>query len=360
VVERPDVIGAIFGQTEGLLGQDLDLRELQKNGRIGRIDVILETINGKTKGKIIIPSSLSLSETTLIAAAVETVERIGPCSSKIRVKMIKDVRVVQREYVIRRARTLLKKFLQEEMPDVVSITEKLEEAFRSNEITEYRGLPAGPEVESSEEIIVVEGRADVINLLKHGINNVIALGGTSIPKEIIDLSKEKMVTLFIDGDRGGELIAKEMLQVAEIDYIAKSPEGKEVEELTKKEVFKALRSKVPAEQFLKDMYLSEINEDVKSLIIRTLDEIVGTRAVCIFDSSLKLKKKLPLSQLGGSSVKDGFLMVVDGTVTNDIVKYAEKNKIEYVVGNEVKMNVKEMVSTPVKVLERWLVNSYKT
>lgn len=30
VVEKPDVIGAIFGQTEGLFGPDLDLRELQK------------------------------------------------------------------------------------------------------------------------------------------------------------------------------------------------------------------------------------------------------------------------------------------------------------------------------------------
>ena len=34
VVDRPDVIGAIFGQTEGLLGADLELRELQKSGRI--------------------------------------------------------------------------------------------------------------------------------------------------------------------------------------------------------------------------------------------------------------------------------------------------------------------------------------
>ena len=36
VVDRPDVIGAIFGQTEGLLGADLELRELQRSGRIGR------------------------------------------------------------------------------------------------------------------------------------------------------------------------------------------------------------------------------------------------------------------------------------------------------------------------------------
>lgn len=356
MVEKPDVIGAVFGQTEGLLGQELDLRELQKNGRIGRIDVILETSNGKTRGKIIIPSSLSLSETTLVAAAVETVERIGPCLSKIRVKTIKDVRIVKREYVIRRARELLKKFVKEEMPDLVSITERLEETLRTNEIIEYMGLPAGPDVENSEEIIVVEGRADVINLLKHGINNVIAIGGTSIPEEIVEISKEKMVTLFIDGDRGGELIAKEMLQVAEVDYIARSPKGKEVEELTKKEILKALRDRVSSEKFLEEKYASEMREDVKDLVKKTLDEIVGTRAVCIFDSSLELKEKVSINQLEGS-VKDGFLMVVDGVVTKDIIKYAEKNRIEYVVGNEVKMNSKELILTPVKVLESSLITS---
>ena len=46
VVEKPDVVGAIFGQTEGLLGEDLDLRELQKTGRIGRIDISVKSRNG--------------------------------------------------------------------------------------------------------------------------------------------------------------------------------------------------------------------------------------------------------------------------------------------------------------------------
>jgi len=41
-LEKPDVIGALFGQTEGLLGSELDMRELQKEGKIGRIEVSLE------------------------------------------------------------------------------------------------------------------------------------------------------------------------------------------------------------------------------------------------------------------------------------------------------------------------------
>ena len=35
VVDRHDIIGAVFGQSEGLLGETLDLRALQKNGKSG-------------------------------------------------------------------------------------------------------------------------------------------------------------------------------------------------------------------------------------------------------------------------------------------------------------------------------------
>jgi len=43
VVDKPDVVGAIFGQTEGLLGEDLDLRELQRTGRVGRIQIAVKS-----------------------------------------------------------------------------------------------------------------------------------------------------------------------------------------------------------------------------------------------------------------------------------------------------------------------------
>ena len=93
VVDRPDVIGAVFGQTEGLLGSDLELRELQRSGKIGRIEVNLETKSGKTNGDIIIPSSLDKTETAIIGASLETIQRIGPCNAKVKVLRIEDVRV---------------------------------------------------------------------------------------------------------------------------------------------------------------------------------------------------------------------------------------------------------------------------
>ncbi|WP_010477079.1 DNA primase DnaG [Thermococcus zilligii] len=256
VVERPDVVGAIFGQTEGLLGDDLDLRELQKTGRIGRIRVEVHTKAGKTYGTITVPSSLDRVETAILAAALETIDRVGPAEAQIKVLRIEDARATKRKYIIERAKEILETLVEEEIPETQELTEEVKKAVRAKELIEYgpEKLPAGPHVPFSDSIIVVEGRADVLNLLKHGIKNAIAVEGTSIPETIIKLSKERIVTAFTDGDRGGELILKELLQVADVDYVARAPEGKEVEELTKKEIVKALRSKIPAEQVITEVF----------------------------------------------------------------------------------------------------------
>lgn len=260
IVEKPDVIGAIFGQTEGLLGRDLDLRELQRTGRIGRIEIELTNQNGKTTGKIFLPSSLDASETALVAASLETIERIGPCSASVKLNSVKDVRVIKRQFVLERAKKILEKLINEEIPPTSVLTESIKESVKVAQIREYYGLPAGPDIENSEELIIVEGRADVLNLLKNGVKNVIAINGIKVPEKIIELTKEKITTLFVDGDRGGDLIIKEMLEVAEVDYIARAPDGKEVEELSKKEIFKALRSKIPIENYKLETKTKELKE----------------------------------------------------------------------------------------------------
>ncbi len=250
VVDRPDVIGAIFGQTEGLLGTDLELREIQRSGRIGRIEVNLDTRGGKSKGTIIIPSSLDKAETSIIAAALEIIQRIGPCNAKVQVQKIEDVRISKRIFVIQRAKELLKTMIDSVMPDSQELADEVSYSVRVMECVEYGKdrLPAGPAIDESDEIIIVEGRADVLNLLKHGIKNSIGLGGTTIPETILELCKRKTVTLFVDGDRGGELIVKALGEVAEIDFVCRAPDGKEVEEITKKEIHKSLRARVAAEQ----------------------------------------------------------------------------------------------------------------
>ncbi len=251
MVDKPDVVGAIFGQTEGLLGEELDLRDLQKNGRIGRIEVDLTVQKGKTYGVIKIPSSLDMVETSIIAAALETVDRVGPCDAKITSSKVEDTRNEKRRKIIERAKTLLKNLLTTEIPESREISDMVRMEVKTAEITPYgpESLPAGPAIATSDSIILVEGRADVINMLRNDIPNVIAIGGAKVPKTIVELSKKKEVTVFLDGDRGGDIILNELLDAdVEIDFIARAPVGREVEELTRKEIIKCLRNKVPSEQ----------------------------------------------------------------------------------------------------------------
>ena len=255
VVDRPDIIGAVFGQTEGLLGNELELRELQRSGRIGRIEVNIETKAGKTSGSIIIPSSLDKAETAIVGASLETIQRIGPCNAKVRVQRIEDIRISKRSYVLERAKELLRTLTDSVLPDSQEMTDEVAQSVRMMEIKEYGKdrLAAGPAIDESDEVIVVEGRADVLNLLKHGFKNVIAMNGTNVPQTIIDLSRKKEITVFVDGDKGGELIIREISEVADIDFVCKAPDGKEVEEITKKEIHKALRGKVAVEQVKLDI-----------------------------------------------------------------------------------------------------------
>jgi DNA primase len=252
VVEKPDVVGAIFGQTEGLLGEDLDLRDLQKTGRMGRIEVEVQSKKGRSEGTIIMPSSLDQVETAILAAALETIDRVGPCKASIRVNEIEDVRVAKKQRIVQRAKDLLSSMIKDNKQTDGAITDEVRQSVQVQEIISYGAdrSPAGPNVGSSDAIIIVEGRSDVLNLLKFGIKNAIAVEGTNIPKTIKDLSKERIVTVFVDGDRGGELILRELLQVAEIDFIAQAPRNREVEELTQKQIMKALRNKMPSEQFV--------------------------------------------------------------------------------------------------------------
>ncbi len=254
LVEKPDVVGAIFGQTEGLLGDELDLRDLQKNGRIGRIEVDLSPRGGRSVGKIRLPSSLDMVETCILAAALETVDRVGPCEAKIGIEKVEDTRNAKRKVLVDRAKNLLKSLLMNEIPESKEISEMVRQEVKVAEIEEYgpEKLPCGPGIDKQDSIIIVEGRADVINLLKNDVTNVVAVGGANVTNAIAKLAREKEVTVFLDGDRGGDIILNELARVADIDFVARAPDGKEVEELARKELIKCLRSKVPFEETKKD------------------------------------------------------------------------------------------------------------
>ncbi len=261
VVEKPDVVGAIFGQTEGLLGDSLDLRDLQKTGRMGRIEVELSSKKGKSDGRVLLPSSLDQVETAILASALETIDRIGPCRARINIKGIDDVRIKKKQKIIERAKELLSDMLSQTKVSGLDLADSVRQAVQVDEVILYGPdkCPAGPNVDSSDAIIVCEGRSDVINLLKYGIKNAIAVGGTSVPQTVKKLSQEKVVTTFVDGDRGGELILRELFQTAEIDFISQAPKSLEVEELTQKQIIKALRNKIPLDQYMEIHSIGKLN-----------------------------------------------------------------------------------------------------
>jgi len=266
IVEKPDVVGAIFGQTEGLLGDELDLRDLQKTGRIGRIEVEIGSSRGKSDGRVFIPSSLDQVETAILAAALETIDRVGPCKARINVERVEDVRVAKRTKIVERAKGILNEILAASKSGGLDIADSVRQSVQVEEIVHYGKdkCPAGPNIENSDAIIIVEGRSDVLNLLKYGIKNVIAVEGTNVPPTIAELSKERVATAFVDGDRGGELILRELLQVADVDFVARAPQGQEVEELTQKQIMKSLRNKIPAEQFREEYGLEPLPAEARN------------------------------------------------------------------------------------------------
>jgi DNA primase len=331
IVEKPDVVGAIFGQTEGLLGDELDLRELQEKGRVGRIDVQVEEEDGSSNAEIKIPTSLDSTETALLAASLETIERVGPTGADIRVKEIDDRRNTKRDYIVKRAKQLLED-IQDEKPEKNAITKEVREEVRTSEITEYYGFKAGPSADTSEDIILVEGRADLMNLMKNGVKNAVALGGTDVPDKIGDLSIEKTVTAFLDGDRGGNLILRELKEKAEPDYVARAPDDKEVEELGKEQIYRSLRDKEPV-KYAGEGEETEIDEDQMERFSEVLDQLVGTRAVFLLDDNLEITERFPLGKIDEELENTECKAVaLDGDVNQDHIEKAEETGAEFIVG----------------------------
>jgi DNA primase len=245
VVERSDVVGAIFGQTEGLLGEGLDLRDLQQSSKVGRIDVEIDSHGGESSGNVTIATSLDKVETATLAASLETITRVGPCRASLEVTNIEDVRAAKRRQIVDRAHELLVDAFDETAMSSQEILDEVRQRVRVEDVTEYEGLPAGPRVEDSDAVVIVEGRADVLTLLQYGVKNAIAVEGTDVPESVAGLTADRTTTAFLDGDRGGDLILRELAQVADVDYVTFAPDGQSVEDLSRNEVFEALRDKVP-------------------------------------------------------------------------------------------------------------------
>ena len=335
VVDKSDVIGAIFGQTEGLMGEELDLRDLQKSARIGRIEVELKTNKGKSEGTLTLTSALEKVETAIIAAGIESVDRIGPCKAEIKVEKVEDIRIAKRKKLVERAKEILTEMIKQSKEELPDLAEEIRQSVQVEEIVYYgpEKLPAGPNIDKSDAIIVVEGRNDVINLLRHGIKNAIAVEGTNIPKTIIDLCNEKIATAFVDGDRGGELVLRELLQVADIDFVARAPPTREVEELPYKLVMKALKNKVPAEQYMETIGMKKKKtgkemEDLKELF----ESVKGNHTAVFLDDEKNEIKRIETAKLIEEIGKEKpSIIVFDGIITQRLIDIAFENGVKEIV-----------------------------
>jgi len=379
VVEKPDVIGALFGQTEGLFAPELDLRELQKSGRIGRIEINLDSKQDKTNGNINIPTSLDRVSTAIIAASIESINRVGPCKAKVILNKIEDIRDARRRLIIDRAKEVLRKWTVETMPGTDEIFREVSEMLRLQRVEKYgpEGLTAGPEINSAKDIIVVEGRADVINLLRAGIQNTIAVEGAKIPQSIIKICKEREATAFLDGDRGGDLILKELQQVTTIKYVARAPRGKEVEDLTFKEIEKALKDKVPVEkakgrrkreqpqsqqlpqpipQPPKPQPQQRQKKMVPKQIVEIAQELNGTLESVLLDKDMKQVERMPVRELAEKlqQQKDIDTVIFDGVITQRLVDIAAERNISYLIAARVSKAMKQPLKLKLMTFEEIL------
>jgi len=358
VVEKPDVIGALFGQTEGLFGPELDLRELQKSGRIGRIEISLDSKQDKTTGKINIPTSLDRVSTAIIAASIESIDRVGPCKATVILDKIEDIRDARRRTIIDRAKNVLQKWTVETMPGTDAIFREVSEMLRLARVEKYgpEGLTAGPEINHAKQIIVVEGRADVNTLLRAGIQNTIAVEGAKIPQSIIKLCKEREATAFLDGDRGGDLILKELQQVTNIKYVARAPRGKEVEDLTFKEIAKALKNKVA----LETVKVVKKKEHRKKLVPRQIVDAAkalgGTLEAVLLDKAMKPVARMPVREIAEKlqQMKNIDTVVFDGVITQRLVDIAAERNIKYLVAARVSTAMKQPLKVKLMTFEEIL------
>jgi DNA primase len=252
------------------------------------------------------------------------------------------------------------------MPSVDEIYKEISENMKAGKVEKYgpEDLPAGPTLEQSKEIYVVEGRADIINLMRCGITNTVALEGAKVPESIKRLTKEKEATALLDGDRGGDLILKELLQVTNIKYVGRAPRGKEIEECNCKEIAEAIDNRVAVAELFKPKKVErapeprveahvephhERPERVERVKVELPEQIgvaakalAGSLEAVLLNDKLEQVERLPVSQLAEKLQQAVGVdtVVFDGIITQRIVDIASEKGIKRIVASRVSEAVK--------------------
>jgi len=341
LVERADIIGAIFGQTEGLLGPEMNLNELQRVSKVGRIEVIAKSTSNTTNGNAVIPMSTDIDTCALIAAGIESIDKVGPFDCKFTLDAIDDVRAAKKDDIVRRAKEIKQKWATKTVSEGETMLNDVHQGD-SGKLSTYgpSKLTCSSGVFDSKWIILVEGRADVINLLRAGYDNVVAIEGAKIDESIKELCAEKdTVVAFIDGDRSGGFILKELKSVVKLDYELQADTGVEVEELTPQRLDEILR---PIADEIKNgkpaPKLDNENDksiaEVASKIFPNLNETLEATAL---DGDKNEIFKVPISEVVSKlSSQSGIkYLLLDGIITKRLLDGAKNAGIECVIGHRV-------------------------
>ena len=339
LVERADIIGAVFGQTEGLLGPEMNLNELQRVSKVGRIEVDTTATENTTTGTALLPMSTDVDTCALIAAAIESIDKVGPFDCKFNLDSIDDVRASKKEDIVRRAKEIKQKWSTKSVSEGDTMLKDVHEGS-SGKVTTYgpNKLPCSTGIFDSPWIILVEGRADILNLLRAGFDNALAINGATIDESIKEMCKsKKKIVAFLDGDRAGGMILQELKSVVNVDIELRADSGIEVEELTPQRVADILND---TNIEMKKLGTSPptINEDDKSLatviskIYPDLNETLESVALDDKDNQLF---KIPISELVNKlSTQTGIkCLILDGIITQRLLDNAKTSGIGYIVGH---------------------------
>ena len=341
LVERADIIGAIFGQTEGLLGPEMNLNELQRVSKVGRIEVNAKSTSNTTSGDALIPMSTDIDTCALIAAGIESIDKVGPFDCSFKLEAIDDVRASKKDDIVKRAKEIKQKWATKTVSEGESMLNDVHQGD-SKKLSTYgpSKLTCSPGVFDSKWIILVEGRADVINLLRAGYDNVLAIEGAKIDESIKKLCGEKeTVVAFLDGDRAGGFILKELKSVVVLDYELQADTGVEVEELTPQRIDEILspiadeiKNGKPAPELKSedDKPLAELASNVFSNLNETLE------AVALDDAKSEIFR-VPISEIVSKlSSQSGIkYLILDGIITQRLLEGAKNAGIECVIGHRV-------------------------
>ncbi|MGD1835031.1 MAG: DNA primase DnaG [Nitrososphaeraceae archaeon] len=405
LVEKADIIGAIFGQTEGLLGPEMNLNELQKVSKVGRIEVNVDTKSNTAKGDALIPMSTDISTAALIAAAIESIDKVGPFQATFELAGIDDIRAIKKKVIVDRAKEIVQGWATKTISESEEMLKDVYDASKPGKLTSFgKGqLACGSGVFTTDWIILVEGRADVINLLRAGFDNSIAIEGAKIDESITNLTEGKKVIAFLDGDRAGDLILKELRGLVSIDKVYRAPQGREVEECTPLEISEILSNVMETidnsitnkkthsssnnyqkyqrnstqyqsnfsstdSQFISNKsedyaqkhdqntqsYLSKDDSSLDEKTISTLrnlhSEINETLEAILLDDSMNTLLKVPVSELIKKlpDISGGKILILDGIITQRLIDTSNKSGIEQIIGHrlgDIKQNHSIKINT---------------